>query len=46
MVTNEGIWKINPGQTKSNITEEDIFREVIIGYCPCSDNQKLSHSLG
>ena len=38
MVTNEGICKINPGQTKSNITEKDIFKEMIIGYCPRSDN--------
>ena len=38
MVMNEGICKINPGQTKSNITEKDTFKEMIISYCPCSDN--------
>lgn len=32
VVTNEGICKINPKQTKSNITEKDIVKNVNISH--------------
>lgn len=32
VLTNEGIYKISPSQTKSNITEKDRFINVIISH--------------